>query len=202
MDSFHPGRIGNKMRKIAVMNRISVDGYFASNNEATFGMDWFVQDPEVDVAVRAGDGKVDGLIMGKTTYLGFERGWVPILNDPDAPEALKAVAQELTAMHKYVFSGSLEEAAWANSTLYRDRLPERVRQLKEGPGDDILIFGSGSIVQQLANANLIDEYLLILTPVVAGEGKLQFRDVRPFDLKLLRAQSFASGNVLLHYAVK
>nr|WP_244527529.1 dihydrofolate reductase family protein [Lihuaxuella thermophila] len=73
-----------------------------------------------------------------------------------------------------------------------------MRQLKNGEGADILIFGSGTIVQQLANEGLIDEYLFILTPVVAGEGKPLFKDVKQFPLTLLGAKAFKSGNVLLH----
>ncbi|MFC5649591.1 dihydrofolate reductase family protein [Paenibacillus solisilvae] len=67
---------------------------------------------------------------------------------------------------------------------------------------DILILGSGTIVQQLANEGLIDEYLFIMTPVVAGEGKPLFKHVKQFGLTLLETKAFRSGNVLLHYELK
>ncbi|WP_408011518.1 dihydrofolate reductase family protein [Pseudalkalibacillus sp. A8] len=188
------------MRKVIMLNRVSVDGYFASLNDATFGMDWFVQDSEVDKAVRAGDkGDVDTLILGGITYRGFERSWVPVLNDLNAPKEMKAVAEELTKMTKVVFSKQLKEVTWENTKLYDGNLAEVVRKLKDGEGSDILIMGSGTIVQQLTNEGLIDEYLFIVTPVVAGEGKPLFKDVKERNLKLLETREFRSGNVLLHY---
>ena len=72
-------------------------------------------------------------------------------------------------------------------------------KLKSEKGDGIVIFGSGTIVQQLANEGLIDDYLFIVTPVVAGNGKPLFKDVKQLGLKLLEAQGFASSNVLLRY---
>jgi dihydrofolate reductase len=190
------------MRKIVMLNRVSIDGYFASLNDATFGMDWFIHDPEVDKVLRAGDGHMDTLILGGVTYLGFEYSWVPLMNDPNAPKEMKAVAEELTNMTKIVFSKKLKEAAWENTKLFDGNLVEVVRKLKDEEGSDILIMGSGTIVQQLANEGLIDEYLFIVTPVVAGEGKLLFKDANQFGLTLVETKAFKSGNVLLHYELK
>ncbi len=191
------------MRKIKMLNRVSIDGYFASLNNANFGMDWFVHDPEVDKAVHASGGRMDTLLLGGITYRGFERSWVPFLNDPNAPAQLKAVAEELTQMKKIVFSENLKEANWENTKIMNGDLENNVRRLKEEEaGTDILIMGSGSIVQQLAKAGLIDEYLFIMTPVVAGEGKPLFRHVHQFGLSLVEARAFPSGNVVLHYELK
>jgi dihydrofolate reductase len=189
------------MRKIVMLNRVSIDGYFASLNDATFGMDWFIHDPDVDKAVHTGN-HMDTLILGKMTYLGFEHSWVPILRDPNAPKEMKAVAEELTKMTKIVFSKKLKETTWENTQLFDGNLAEVVRKLKDEGGSDILIMGSGTIVQQLANEGLIDEYLFIVSPVVAGEGKPLFKHVKQFGLTLLKTKSFKSGNVLLHYEIK
>jgi len=190
------------MRKIIVLNRISLDGFFASLNDLTFGMDWFIQDPEVDAAVHGG-GPADTLLLGAITYKGFERSWVPMLNDPNTPAPLKAIADELTHMNKVVFSSRLPAAdiQWANTELHAGQLVEVVSDLKRQPGADMLIFGSGTVIRQLAQAGLIDEYLLILTPVIAGVGKSFFADVPQTSLTLLSSQSFKSGNVVLRYAV-
>jgi len=190
------------MRKVTVFNRISVDGHFASLNEETFGMDWFVPDPEVDRAVRSGDGKVDTLLLGATTFAGFERSWTPLLSDANAPKELKAVAEELTRLNKIVFTSRRVHSDWANTRFVADDPADTVRKLKASDGDGILIMGSGSIVRQLANERLIDEFLLVVTPVVAGIGKPLFPDIGRLDLTLMRARSFASGNVLLHYKLK
>lgn len=192
------------MRKIIMLNRISLDGYFASPNEETWGMDWFVFDPEVDKAAHAlGEpgAPTPLLLMGGNTFRGFERSWVPHLTNPSAPLHLKAVAEELTQMTKLVFSKSIKEVTWENTRLYHGNLLEEIKNLKKTKGADIMIMGSGSIIQQLAAENLIDEYAIILSPVVSGGGKLLFKDIHQFKLKLLSAQSFDSGNLLLHYTI-
>jgi dihydrofolate reductase len=193
---------GPEMRKIIVLNRISIDGYFASLNDLTFGMDWFVQDPEVDAAVHGG-GPSDTLLMGAVTYKGFERSWLPMLSDPNTPPSLRAVADELTRMTKVVFSTRLQasDIHWDNTELHPGHAVEIATRLKSQPGTDMLIFGSGSLVRQLLEAALIDELLLIVTPVIAGAGKSFFRDAKQTVLTLLDAKSFKSGNVVLRYAV-
>lgn len=189
------------MRKIIMLNRISIDGYFASLNDATFGMDWFIHDPEVDQAVHS-NRHLDTLILGGVTYMGFQRSWVPLRDDPHTPKEMKAVAEELTNMTKVVFSNKLKETTWENTKLFNGNIVEVVRNLKDEAGTDILIMGSGTIVQQLADEGLIDEFLFIVTPVVAGEGKPLFKHVKQFGLTLVETKAFKSGNVLLHYELK
>ncbi|TDF92729.1 dihydrofolate reductase family protein [Paenibacillus piri] len=190
------------MRKIKMLNRVSIDGYFSSNNEATFGMDWFIHDPEVDKTAHVIGGKMDILLLGGTTYRGFERSWVPFLNDPNAPEQLKKVAEELTDMTKVVFSKTITQSNWSNTQIYDGDLIEVVMQLKHNSSSDILVLGSGSIVEQLANERLIDEFIFIVSPIVAGEGKSLFPHVKQLDLTLVEAKTFESGNVILHYVLK
>ncbi|MDF2658398.1 MAG: dihydrofolate reductase [Paenibacillus sp.] len=190
------------MGKLKMLNRISIDGYFASVNEASFGMEWFIHDPEVDKAAHEIGGKMDTLILGGSTYRLFERYWVPVLKDPHAPKHLKDVAQELTDMTKVVFSRRIKESYWENTQIYDDNPIEIVRLMKQRSNPDILMLGSGSIVQQLARESLIDEYIFIITPIVAGEGKPLFQFVEQFELNLRGAQAFESGNVVLHYLVK
>jgi len=163
-----------------------------------------VQDPEVDKAAHElgdSDTPPDTLILGGITYRGFERSWVPQLKDPNAPKEMKAVAEELTKMTKVVFSKTLkkDEITWENTQLHAGNLIEVVKDLKRRKGAGIMIMGSGTIIQQLANEGLIDEYAFIVTPVVAGEGKPLFKDVKQFGLKFLSTKSFESGNVLFHY---
>lgn len=190
------------MNKIKMLNRISIDGYFASSNEANSGMDWFIHDPEVDNVAHQIGGKMNTLILGGTTYRLFERSWVPYLHHPDAPKHLIEIAEELTDMTKIVFSTSLQESDWANTRIYNDNLIEVVHRLKQDSDSDLLVLGSGSIVQQLANERLIDEYIFIVTPVVSGGGKHLFSKVSQLDLTLVASESFASGNVILHYVSK
>lgn len=188
------------MRKVVVINRISVDGYFASNNEMTGGMDWFVPDGEVDKALHDLVSS-DALILGAKTFKLFEASWPPVLRDPNAPKEMKALAQELTDMKKLVFSTSVKQTDWANTEFHDSGLESIVKQLKNSKGAAILIMGSGTIVQQLTKVGLIDEYILVETPVIAGGGKVLFKEVPQTRLQLLKTQRFDSGNVILHYAV-
>mgnify|MGYP002624272333 CR=1 FL=1 len=190
------------MRKITMLNRISIDGYFASLNDAAFGMDWFMPDPEVDIAVRSGDGQMDTLILGGITYRGFESHWAPMIKDPHAPKELKAIAEELTNMTKIVFSKKMKQSAWANTLLFDGNPGEVVRKIKKEEGSGILIMGSGTIVQQLANEGLIDEYVFIVTPVVAGKGKPLFKEVKQFGLTMKESLAFKSGHLVLRYESK
>jgi dihydrofolate reductase len=194
------------MRRIVMFNWVSIDGFFAGPNGE---IDWIIRDPEVDQTLRESDtdiaqsesGGSDMMLLGNVTYSMFENSWPPIARDPNAPEALHKMADEVTRMTKVVFSRSRKEAPWENSRLLKDNLIEEAEKLKQGEGTPILIFGSGTIVQQLTVAGLIDEYFIAVTPVVLGKGKRLFGDVQRQNLRLLEARQFKSGNVLLRYVV-
>src|SRR5512139_4081061 len=161
------------MKKVIMLNRISLDGYFAGPNGE---IDWFIHDPAVDEAAHEMM-QADTLLLGRVTYQMFESYWPHVLSDPTAPAEARKTADELNRMSKVVFSKTLDEVTWVNTKFVRDAIPEEVRQLKQGAGADIAIFGSGSIVQQLAVDGLIDEYLIIVTPVVLGAGRPLFKDI-------------------------
>jgi len=101
---------------------------------------------------------------------------------------------------KVVFSRGLQQASWNNTRLVKSDLPGEIRKMKNELGEDMLIFGSGSIVSQLAQAGLIDEYQFIVDPVVLGSGRTMFAGVQGrLPLKLKQVRSFDNGNVLLTY---
>ena len=91
--------------------------------------------------------------------------------------------------------------SWQKTKLIHDNLLDEVKKLKFGDGADFVIFGSGSIVQQLTAAKLIDEYVLVVTPVILGKGKSFFNDVNKLPLTLKSSKDFNSGNVMLHYSL-
>jgi len=187
------------MRKIVMANWVSIDGFFAGPNGE---IDWIVRDPEVDKAWHEiGDMQADTLLSGRLSYQGFESFWPQVAKDPNAPEPMRKLADEMNQLTKVVFSKTMKEVTWENSKLLHGNLIEEVKKLKQGSGASIVIFGSGTIVQQLSNEGLIDEYVLTVTPVVLGTGKPLFKDVKKLDLKLLGTRSFNSGNVLLRYAL-
>jgi dihydrofolate reductase len=187
------------MRKIIMFNRMSMDGFFAGPNGESH--EWFVQDPEVDKAAHEMM-EPDTVLFGRITYQLFESHWPKMAKDPKAPKEAKATADELKKMDKLVFSKTLKDVNWENSKLVEGNLVDEVKKLKSGDGPDIVIFGSGTIVQQLTREQLIDEYVFVMTPVILGEGKSFFEDVRKLDLELLETRGFKSGNVMLHYMAK
>jgi dihydrofolate reductase len=113
---------------------------------------------------------------------------------------LPKVAAGMNAMRKTVFSRTLDTVAWQNTVLMKGDLVTEVRRLKQQPGPDIVILGSGSIVSQLTQARLIDEYQLVLNPIVVGRGRSLFETVvGTLNLTLTKTQSFRNGNVVLWY---
>lgn len=185
------------MRKIVMFNRISTDGFFAGPEGETH--EWFIHDPGIDKATHEMMDP-DTALLGRVTYQLFESFWPKIAEDPKAPQDAKKIGDELNEMTKLVASKTLKELTWQNSKLIKGNLTDEVRKLKQGKGKDIVIFGSGTVVQQLIAENLIDEYLIAITPVILGKGKSFFRDVNKLNLKLLSSKAFDTGNILLHYA--
>ena len=156
------------MRKVIVFNRVSLDGFFAGPKGESH--EWFINDHEVDKAAHKMM-QPDTILFGRKTYQIFENYWPKVATDPNAPKEARSTAEELNDMTKLVFSKTLKEVTWQNSTLMKGNLADEVRKLKQGNGPDMVVFGSGTIVQQLTDEGLIDEYLLVVTPVILGAGK-------------------------------
>jgi len=113
--------------------------------------------------------EADALLLGRKTYEGFAQAW-PSRTD----EA--GFADKMNSMPKFVVSTTLDAADWNNSTVIKDDVAEGVAKLKQQHGGDILVAGSGELVQTLMQHNLVDEYRLMVFPVVLGSGKRLFRD--------------------------
>lgn len=184
------------MRKLLVFNHVTLDGYFVDGNG---GMSWAHnpnKDAEFDafVAENAGAGGV--LLFGRITYELMASYWPTphaIKNDP-------AVAEGINKTPKVVFSRTLDKAGWSNTKLVKDDMVAEVRKMKNEPGKDMAILGSGSIVSQLAGEGLIDEYQLVVNPVVLGKGRTMFDGIgQKLTLKLAKTRAFANGKVLLCY---
>ena len=111
-----------------------------------------------------------------------------------------AVAEGMNKLPKVVFSRTLDKASWNNTRLVKGDLATEVRKMKQEPGEDMVILGSGSIVSQLAQAGLIDEYQIVVKPVALGEGRTMFEGIKQkLSLKLTKTRAFTNGNVLLSY---
>ena len=137
----------------------------------------------------------DALLLGRVTYEGFAAAW------PHMTEQAGEYADMMNGYPKHVISTTLEEPlGWNNSTLIKGDVAEEVSELKQQPGRDILIFGSGTLVNNLMRLDLIDEYRLMVFPVVLGSGQRLFGDgVEETVLELVGNDSFETGVVVLTY---
>jgi dihydrofolate reductase len=146
------------------------------------------------VAENASGGGV--LVFGRITYEMMASFWPT----PAAAQAMPVVAARMNALPKVVFSRTLERAAWVNTELVKDDAVAAMRTMKTSPGDDMAILGSGQIVRRLAEAGLIDEYQIVVAPVVLGGGRTLFEGLgRRLALKRTKTRAFGNGNVLLCY---
>jgi dihydrofolate reductase len=138
----------------------------------------------------------DAMLLGRKTWQIHAGAWEPMAGgDP--------FADVLNAMPKYVVSTTLTSAdAWRNSTLISGNVVETVRALKAQPGKNVVMDGSSVLVHTLAQNDLIDEYRLIVYPLVLGGGKKVFADGVPLNLRLVEARPVPSGVVLTHYTVE
>ena len=113
---------------------------------------------------------------------------------------MPAVANRMNSASKVVFSRSVKESDWQNTRFYSGDIVEEVRRMKSQDGPDMIIMGSGSIVQQLTDARLIDTYQFIVTPVVLGAGRTMFEKITdPMELTRTATREFSNGNVLVQF---
>ncbi|HEX4146579.1 MAG TPA: dihydrofolate reductase family protein [Pirellulales bacterium] len=188
------------MPKLIAFNQVTVDGYFAGSGG---DLSWAHKSPDdaewnAFVAQNASAGGM--LLFGRVTYEFMASFWPT----PAAIENLPQLARQMNALPKVVFSRSLDkasvEAFWNNSRLVQGDMVGEVRRMKEQPGPDMAILGSGSIVAQLAAAGLIDEFQIVVNPIALGSGRTMFHGVQhPLHLKLAKTRVFGNGNVLLCY---
>lgn len=182
------------MRKLAVFNNVTLDGYFTDANS---DMSWaHKSDPEWN-AFAADNAKGGGILLfGRITYELMASFWPT----PAAMEIMPEVAEGMNSMPKIVFSRTLDKASWNNTKLVKSGLVEEVRKLKNEPGDDMVILGSGSIVSQLSEHGLIDEYQIVLIPIVLGKGRTMFDGLsKRLPMKRTKTRTFENGNVFLCY---
>jgi dihydrofolate reductase len=183
------------MRKLIVFNSVTIDGYFTDMNG---DMSWaHQQDPEWNEFVAENAKSGGELLFGRVTYEMMASFWPT----PAAAKQFPTVAEGMNNSPKVVFSRTLDQASWQNTRLVKGNLAEEVRKLKDESGDHMVIMGSGSIIAQLAPENVIDEYQLVLNPIVLGAGRTMFDGTKErLKLKLTNSRTFGNGNVLLCYA--
>lgn len=182
------------MRRIHMFNLMTLDGFFEGANH---DISWHNVDEEFnEYAINEMFPSSDLLLFGRVTYELMAGFWPTAEAKRDDP----IVAERMNSSAKIVFSRTLKKAEWNNTRLVSGNMEEEIKKLKAQPGKDMALMGSGTIVSQLAQRGLIDEYRIMVNPVILGQGTPLFKEIRDrLNLKLLRTQTFRNGNVLLCY---
>jgi len=183
------------MRRLLVFNNITLDGYFTDTNN---DMSWAHKNADEEWNKFTSENASQGglLLFGRKTYDLMVSFWPT----KQAYEMMPTVAEGMNNLPKVVFSRTMEKATWNNTRLVKDNMVEEVRRMKSEPGDNMVIMGSGTIVSQLTQEHLIDEYQFVVHPLVLGSGRTLFEGVKDqLPLKLINSRAFGNGNVLLSY---
>jgi dihydrofolate reductase len=193
------------MRKLTVFNHVTLDGVmqspagpdedtrdgFSRGGWAQAGNDQVMAD-----FIGAGlGGEPGGLVLGRRTYLHFYGFWP---HQPDNP-----YTESLTKQQKYVASRTLAEPLpWQNSTLLPGDAAAAVAELKQTPGPDLLVLGSGELIGSLRPRALVDEYVLLIHPLILGEGRRLFPEGAPADLRLAESVTTTTGVIIARYQAR
>lgn len=184
------------MKRITVSMWITLDGFVAGPNDE---MDWLSVDEEmlayeIDLVTNAGT-----LLLGRITHGDFASSWPAVAKDMAADENQRTYARRVDAMDKVVVSKGGNTADWNNTQLLTDLDLDTMTELKRRPGEDIVVYGSLSLVNALDGLGMIDEYHLLIHPVLLHNGKRLLHGEHRRDLELSSVDAFQSGVILAKY---
>lgn len=181
------------MRKLVYQMLTSLDGYFEGPGRE---IDWHNVDEEFNAYAINLLNNAGALLFGRVTY-ELMAGYWPKFSGGGS-DAI--VAERMNNLPKVVFSRTLMCIDWPNTRLVHSDAAAEVARLKQTPGQDLLMLASSDLAVSLLPHNLVDEFQIIVNPVILGDGKSLFRGLdRRYRLKLVQAKPFSSGNVVLYY---
>jgi dihydrofolate reductase len=187
---------GITMRKLILFNMITLDGFFEGPGH---DISWHNVDDEFNEMSVKQINSVDAILFGRVTYEMMASYWPA----PEAIETDPIIANLMNSWPKIVFSRTLKNAAWNNTRLVYGEAVDEIKKLKKLPGKDLIIFGSANLASSLTRAGLIDEYRIIINPLILGSGVPNFQNVaHPIPLKLSHSRVFANGNIWLSYQLE
>ncbi len=182
------------MRKLVVGLFVTLDGVMEGPGQgdnfeyAGWTMPYF--SPEVGQVLGESMMNSDALLLGRKTYASYEETF---------GQQTGGMADAMNGFHKYVVSTTLRSADWNNSSLISENVVAAIQNLKQQPGKNIVVTGSGTLIQTLIKHDLIDEYSLMVYPVALGSGARLFREKTRTPLKLISATPFPTGVVHMVY---
>lgn len=176
------------MKKVIVTEFVTLDGVMEAPHEWSFPY-WGDEIAKFKLDETFAS---SALLLGRVTYLAFAESWPERTDDT-------GFADRFNALPKYVVSTTLTEGSWNNTQIIRDNMFAEIEKLKQGSGGDLVIHGSGRLVNSLVPANIIDEYRLLVYPIVLGKGQKLFEEGVKTNLNLVESKSYPSGVVGLTY---
>jgi dihydrofolate reductase len=184
------------MRKIIASEFVSADGYIVGPNE---DMSWVMGNFNEEMGKYAGDlmESMDTVLLGRVTYQIMANAW------PNMTEEQSPGADKMNHVQKVVLSKTLQQAPWGKyvpATIISDDVEQKIRELKQKPGKNIVIYGSAKAVQSLVRSGLVDEFQLLVHPVFLGDGKPLFQQMGgQVKLRLTRTETYRNGVNVLYY---
>ncbi len=183
---------------------ITLDGFMAGPNTE---LDWHFQSWNDEMARHACEqlSAMDTILLGRVTYQTMANYWPFETLGPSSPREDIAFADMMNNYKKIVFSRTLEKVdppagGWKNTRLVKENIKEEISEMKQLPGKDMIIYGSGGLVQSFKQLSLIDEFRFWVAPVAIGNGMPLFKGIRNrLNLKLLKTKQVSSGVVILYY---
>src|SRR3712207_5911800 len=160
------------MRKVVFFMMTTLNGLYERGrwDVDPAGLDWHNTDDEFETFAADQLGEADTILFGRVTYEGMATYWPT----PEAIAADPAVAEQMNALEKVVFSRTLASVSWSNSRLASQDVAEEIRRLREQPGKDVIILASSDLATSLVAEGLIDEFRIMVNPVLVGRGKPVF----------------------------
>ena len=180
-------------RKIKLQIQMSVDGYIAGLNDEMDWMQWN-WDGQLKDYIRQLTDTVDCIILGRKLAEGFIPYW------STHPE--EEGAENINKLPKIVFTKTLKQSEWTNTTLATGNLVDEITKLKKQDGKGIIVYGGADFVASLIQHKLIDEFHFLVNPTLLGNGKTIFKNITHSDLQLKKAIGFECGISVLNYELK
>lgn len=189
------------MRKVVVSIFLSLDASFEGPNKE---LDWHVWDNEMEKYMSDFLNNVDAILLGRVAYQLLADYWPVAIPKPTMPrnpgEEHPLIIEKMNSLPKIILSKTLEKVEWKNSRLIKEDVKKEILKIKQQPGKDLVLFGGADIASTLLQLGLIDEYRIILNPVVLSNGRPFFKDIKEqLSLRLLKTRTFSCGNVILYY---
>jgi dihydrofolate reductase len=186
------------MRKLKLQMVVTLDGFGLVPSDKGANFIW---DDEVTKFCIDNLENIDGIVLGRNTAEGFIPHWTGVANNPSDKDY--NLGKLLTDIPKIVFSNQLPDTKWNNATTVKGDVSTEIKKLKNKSGKDMIVYGGYSFVSSLVQNGLVDEFYLLVEPVMIGNGQTILKNLKNhMVLRLKQCKSFPCGTVLLHYTAQ